>query len=127
MSQGITIKGKTAAGQNVEVLVDSTGNLYLKTVNASGTNINPATEDTLAAILAKIDVYVPNETPTGTKNGVNKIFTTFYNYKPNTIRVSLNGLRQVQPGDYTETSANTFTFVNAPLSGDVIVVDYIKT
>lgn len=120
MSQGVTIKGKTADGQSVTLRVDADGQLLIVTTGG-------ATEATLSAILAKIDVYVPNEIPSGIKNGVNKIFTTFYNYKPNTLRVTLNGLRQVQPGDYTETSANTFTFINAPISSDVIVVDYIKT
>lgn len=91
-----------------------------------GSSEGLATEATLLAILAKIDIYVHNESPAGLRNGVNAIYTTTNNYKVNTLRVYLNGIRQAKTGDYSETSANTFTFVVAPLVSDTIIIDYVK-
>lgn len=93
-----------------------------------GGGINYALEagGNLAAILAKIDVNAYNETPGGAINSSNKIFTTFYTYKPVTTRLFLNGLRQIDSVDYTESGASQITFTNAPLTGDNLIIDYVK-
>jgi len=114
MSQGTTVKGKTAFGLNIEVRVDDNGVVFVKfpdgyTVPVSG-----------------IPEHVYGEVPSGAKNGVNKVFTTLYNYRPATIRIYLNGLRQYEANDYGETGLNQFTFTNAPTSSDILLVDYIK-
>lgn len=65
---------------------------------------------------------------TGTKNGTNKVFTLSRNFTSGTTRVFVNGIRYT-PGasyDYVETGVNQITFTNAPDSGDLITVDYIK-
>jgi hypothetical protein len=67
------------------------------------------------------------ETPAGAINGSNKIFTLTNTYLAGLLGVYLNGLRQRPTGDYTETGSQSFQFVNAPLSGDSISVDYIKS
>lgn len=72
---------------------------------------------------------VINETPTGTKNGVNKTFTTFYDFKPGTTKLYLNGIRQAEGvgNDYAEQVDHlTITFTNAPQSSDVLIIDYYK-
>lgn len=54
------------------------------------------------------------------------VFTTFYPYISGTSKVFLNGLRQ-EAGigkDYTETGVNEFTFTNALIVGDSLIVDY---
>jgi hypothetical protein len=66
------------------------------------------------------------EIPGGTVNGVNKNFTSLNPFRPNLIAVFLNGLRQRRTDDYTETGSNSFQFVNAPLSGDILSIDYIQ-
>lgn len=71
--------------------------------------------------------FITEESPTGTINGTNKVFTTVNNtYVANSLEIYLNGLKQLRGTDYTETtpSSGTFTFVTAPLTGDIIRVNY---
>jgi hypothetical protein len=65
------------------------------------------------------------EVPAGTLNGINKVFTTASAYRANLLSVFLNGVRQRRTNDYTETTNNSFTFVVAPVSGDILSVDYM--
>jgi hypothetical protein len=67
------------------------------------------------------------EVPVGSVNGVNKAFTTANTYRPNQLSVFLNGVRQRRTNDYTETSNQAFSFVAAPISGDILSVDYMQT
>lgn len=67
------------------------------------------------------------ETPAGSIDGTNKIYTTLNSYQANLLAVFLNGLRQQRTSDYTETGSNSFQFVNAPLSGDSLSIDYTMT
>ncbi len=69
---------------------------------------------------------VANEVPSGTVNGSNTVFTLSADYIPGTLAVYLNGMRQKITDDYTETAGHTITFVGAPLSGDKILVDYLR-
>ena len=72
---------------------------------------------------------IVDETATGTINGLNKIFTTTNDYISGSLSVFLNGLQQSKPGDYTETTANSFTFLNSPTSGanpDIVTVRYTR-
>ena len=75
--------------------------------------------------LGGIGVY--DEIPSGPINGSNREFFSDFNYQAGTLRVYLNGLKQVND-DYTETGPNSFEFIpgEAPLSGDIILIDYVK-
>lgn len=65
-----------------------------------------------------------DETPEGTKNGVNTVFTIKTAPSPaSSLKVYVNGQRQRVTENYT-FSGRTITFVEAPLSTDVILVDY---
>jgi hypothetical protein len=64
------------------------------------------------------------ETPTGTVNGVNTVFTTAATYKTGSLTVYVNGLRQKKTTHWTETSGTTFTMNQAPATGDLVTVDY---
>jgi hypothetical protein len=66
------------------------------------------------------------ETPTGAIDGSNKSYTSVNPYRLNSIAVFLNGLRQRRTNDYTETGSNSFQFVNAPLPGDILSIDYTQ-
>lgn len=68
---------------------------------------------------------VYNETPGGVINGSNTVFTTAYNYQPDSIRVYFNGLREFNGEGYTESGPNTITFSEPLLSGDILRVDYL--
>ena len=71
--------------------------------------------------------FVFDETPSGSINGSNVTFTIASTPTAGTVRVFLNGMRQKSGAgnDYTITT-NTITFTTAPVSGDVIIVDYMK-
>lgn len=66
------------------------------------------------------------ETPTGTIDGANKTFTSAAAYRAGLLGVYLNGLRQRSGADYSETGTQSFQFINAPLPGDSIVIDYVQ-
>jgi hypothetical protein len=71
---------------------------------------------------------IENETPSGTVNGVNVTFTLANTPHANSfVKLYLNGLRQAQgaSSDYT-VSGTTITFNTAPVSGDVLLCDYVK-
>jgi len=71
--------------------------------------------------------FVMNETPSGDINGTNTTFTLANTPVEGTVEVYLNGILQA-PGsgkDYT-ISGNTITFTQAPETGDVILVSYVK-
>lgn len=64
------------------------------------------------------------EIPTGVKNGANTTFTTIENFQLETTRVYRNGLREKLDSTYTESQPNTIVFSNAPLTTDIIEIDY---
>lgn len=74
---------------------------------------------------AVADTY--GDTVTGVQNGSNTVFTTGSNYNAGTLAVYLNGIRQRKTHDYTESAANQFTFIVAPVALDTISVDYTET
>jgi hypothetical protein len=68
-----------------------------------------------------------NSTVTGSRDGLNRVFTTSNNFKAGSTKVFLNGLR-LTPGtlaDYEETGANQITFKYGINSIDTIIIDYI--
>jgi hypothetical protein len=67
-----------------------------------------------------------NEAVSGTVNGTNKVFTTINSYIPGTLEVWVNGLKQLPVTHYVETTPTSgiFTFDDAPLTGDNIIVNY---
>ncbi len=66
---------------------------------------------------------VVGEAPTGTIDGVNKEFTIANTPIANTFKLYFNGLRQKETSDFT-LSGTTITFVEAPMEGTNILVDY---
>jgi len=68
--------------------------------------------------------FVDDETPTGTVNGVNTVFILAnMPNPPSSVKVFVNGARMRITEDYT-LSGKTITFVTAPPSGSIILVDY---
>ena len=68
--------------------------------------------------------FVDGETPSGSVNGSNAVFTLANAPSPATsLRVYQNGTVRTLTGDYT-LSGSTLTFVTAPETGDIIRVDY---
>ena len=69
---------------------------------------------------------MPQETPSGTKDGSNKSFTTAFAYVPGTLQYYVNGWLQRNGTHYTETNPATgaFTTSDAPLATDELIVTY---
>lgn len=78
-------------------------------VNSIGTNSNTS-----------------DETPTGLVNSSNTVYTCSKPYNGGTLEVFINGVKQVRTTHFTETTPSTgiFTMGDAPLTGDVISVNY---
>lgn len=110
---------------------DGTHNALTVRANSWPLPTGAATETTLAAILAALQIYVVGETPAGAVDGVNDTFTTAEQYKPGTTHLYLNGIRQKEGVgfDYAEQGDNTtiiFEPGNIPQVGDTLLIDYIK-
>jgi hypothetical protein len=58
-------------------------------------------------------------------NGTTTLFTTAQVFIAGSLIVYLNGLRQVKPNDYSETTTQSFTMTTPPLATDTLLVDYI--
>lgn len=69
--------------------------------------------------------FVYGETPSGSVNGSNTSFTIANTPTSGTLRLFENGLRLKATTDYS-ISGTTITMVNAPLTGDILQVDYLK-
>ena len=58
-------------------------------------------------------------------NGERNVFTLPESYDTGTVRVYLNGLRQVKGDHFTEPNQTQITLLFTPQTGDFLTVDYI--
>jgi hypothetical protein len=70
------------------------------------------------------NTIITNEIPIGAINGVNTVFTTQYNFVPNSTIITKSKLRPMLFADYTETATNQITFTTPPRTGEFILIDY---
>lgn len=70
-------------------------------------------------------VFVFNETPAGTVNGSNKVFTLIDPPYQGKYQVFKNGLLLKPTTDYA-VSGKTITFVSAPAGGAVLLAHYMR-
>ena len=69
--------------------------------------------------------FVDDETPAGTVNGTNKIFTIAKTPNPTvSLKVYVNGQRMRAGGEDYTLSVRTITFITAPPTGAVLLCDY---
>ncbi|MDL2342317.1 MAG: hypothetical protein QFB87_04550 [Patescibacteria group bacterium] len=120
---------------NGQRLAPGSGIDFVEGVQAFTMQYAPATGDVLvvdyettnSAYIVGTNSQIVQETPTGTVNGATTLFTTLQaKYVANSLEVFLNGVAQIKTTDYAETSpgAGTFTFTTAPVTGDVVRVNY---
>ena len=62
----------------------------------------------------------------GLLNGINSVFTTNYDFIPETLIVFVNGLKQRQLVDYNTSGTRTVEFFVSPEIGDLISSRYSK-
>ena len=67
--------------------------------------------------------FIDDETPTGTVNGVNAVFTISKTPETGSLKVYVNGARMRVTEDYT-VSNKTITFNTAPPTGSILLADY---
>lgn len=99
----------------------------------TGNTVDFITLDTsliVAADSVKVNLalWITRETPTGLVNGANTTYTLANTPVVGSEQVFLNGILQ-EPGagnDYT-IATTTITYLTAPISGDIIRVNYIKS
>jgi hypothetical protein len=114
--RGEQIRDDSIPEAKLEVYNSPTDGYYLKW-NASQSKFEWATVDTATAV---------QETPTGDINGSNTAYTITSSPVANTLAVYLNGLYQEEGAgnDYT-LSGLTITFVEAPETNDILLVQYL--
>jgi hypothetical protein len=98
---------------NVGALMVSNGTSWNQTGSGGGGTIGVAGQS------------VFGEAPAGGKNGTNLSFTTAQDFVANSTVVFRNGLRELLNISYTEIAPHGIHFSTAPLSDDVIIVDYL--
>ena len=70
-------------------------------------------------------LFSDSETPTGTIDGANKVFTVANTPDPVlSLRIYLNGMYQTPAGEDYTLDGITITFVNAPATGSILRVGY---
>lgn len=129
ISIGGTITATTlASGSDKLVLASATGVLSAVTIG-TGLSYSGGTLTATGTLTSANFVTDYDSTVTGLRNSSNKVYTTSQNFVSGTTHVYVNGVRMSRGAtyDYTETAVNQITFTNAPDSGDLIVIDYIKS
>jgi hypothetical protein len=113
---------QTALDGKQATLVSGTN---IKTVN--GVSVLGSGDISIAATIAAAiaAAFVIGEVPTGAVDGVNLVFSIVSSPISGKAAVYRNGSRQKILVDYSQ-SGNVFTFVNAPETGDIILIDSIK-
>lgn len=71
--------------------------------------------------------FVFGETPAGLVNGSNATYTTAFDFEPETVIPSINGLEQKLGTHYITMGNNTIIFNDSPTTGEIITVTYIKS
>lgn len=118
---------KLAALTSAYILVGNGSNVATGVALSGDATITNAGVLTVAATVAKYSSFIWGETPTGAINGSNTSFTLANTPLTGTVKVYLNGMRQNAGAgnDYT-ISAGTITYLTAPATGDILLVDYNK-
>lgn len=117
---GVRMKGggndftETAGGFTM-VTAPATGTVLLVDYFIGGTINNIGTNS-----------LITDETPSGSVNSSNTVFTAARAYIATSLEVYVNGLKQYRTTDFTETipGSGIFTFLTAPLTGDVVRIAY---
>ena len=115
----------TAQASTDQSLIGTFGYTYMGSIiclpGGGGTTVTPGG---LPLELGGSSANFVEEIPTGTLNGVNKIFTLSFTPNPTgSLFLFLNGVLQVISVDYTVTGS-TITFTAAPVSDDDMIAQY---
>lgn len=103
-------------------LVDNVSEVDFVGGGVSGANVGDAVTETISGTGTDES---ENETPSGTIDGSNAVFTLAHTPSPAvSLRVYLNGAFQTAVGEDYTLVTDTITFVNAPPTGSILRVFY---
>lgn len=71
-------------------------------------------------------VMVFGEVPAGLVNGSNAIFATAFDFVPESVDLSVNGLRQKKIDDFNTSGTTQINTTVSPEVGDKILVNYLR-
>lgn len=74
-----------------------------------------------------ISEFVFGETPAGLVNGSNATYTTAFDFVPESVVPSINGLEQKAGTHFITMGNDTIIFNDSPTTGEIITVTYIKS
>lgn len=112
------VDSKQLETQNLKIKVPTEAGWILRTNNVGDIYPSP-----MPSIESKI---VKNEIPSGEIDGVNRYFTLAHEYEPNSLLITLNGLKLKINSDYIELGSNLIMMLEPPQEGDELIVDYIR-
>ena len=112
------VKGKKISIQAIENLADILEKFSKQNIKA-GEEFRSSTSFSRSRDI----VFIDDETPSGTVDGVNTIFNLAKAPIKNSLKVYRGGARQRITEDYT-LSGNVITFLIAPQVGEILLVDY---
>lgn len=72
------------------------------------------------------DASVIGETPSGAINGSNAIFTTAFEFIPESVAVYVNGLNQKRIAEFNTSGTTQITLTESPGVGEIVLVNYLK-
>ena len=85
--------------------------------------LRPAVALAFSVGIGQLSNFVLAEVPGGAVDGVNSAYTTLADYTK--LWVYRNGVRMKPGEDYAEDGGNDFHYLYPPLTGDLLIVDYI--
>jgi len=123
------LKLNTAVGSNLAsatVLLGNASGVATATTLSGDATISNTGVVTVNAI--KPANFITSESPSGNRDGVNATFTLSNTPIPNSERLYYNGVRLIRGvgEDYTISGATITMLSYIPLSGDKLVVDYVR-
>jgi hypothetical protein len=66
------------------------------------------------------------EVPSGLINGSNATFTSAFAFVPESVQVVSNGLLLKRVDEFNTSGSVTITLVVAPITGEIVLINYIK-
>ncbi|MCC6328987.1 MAG: hypothetical protein IT174_10755 [Acidobacteria bacterium] len=69
---------------------------------------------------------VVGETPAGAVDGSNATFTTAFAFIPESVDVTVNGLRQKRIDDFNTSGASTILLAVSPGPGEKVLINYLR-